>query len=94
MILYSSSSSCDNTHTHTHNHFTALWILSGKTRVSRYQKKHSRTHTHHGHQSSTSCTNIIHIFLALFSYVFCLQLVVFTCVLCDEYVLFSTLKFT
>jgi len=36
------------THTHT-NHFTALWILSGTTRVSRYQKKHSPTHTYHGH---------------------------------------------
>jgi len=31
-------------HTHTtHNRFTALWNLSGKTRVSRYQKKHSPT---------------------------------------------------
>jgi len=38
-------------HTYTHNHFTALWILSGTTRVSRYQKKHSLTHTYHGHQS-------------------------------------------
>jgi len=29
------------THTHhTHNHFTALWILSGTTRVSCYQKVH------------------------------------------------------
>jgi len=28
------------THTHTHNHFTALWTLSGTTRVSRYQKVH------------------------------------------------------
>ena len=28
-------------HTHTtHNHFTALWSLSGTTRVSRYQKVH------------------------------------------------------
>jgi len=27
------------THTHTtHNRFTALWNLSGKTRVSRYQE--------------------------------------------------------
>ena len=25
-------------HTHTHNHFTALWILSGTTWVSQYQK--------------------------------------------------------
>jgi len=30
-------------HTHTHNRFTALWKLSGTTRVSRYQKKHSPT---------------------------------------------------
>jgi len=28
-----------------HNHFTALWTLSGTTRVSQYQKKHSTTHT-------------------------------------------------
>ena len=27
-----------NYHTHTHNRFTALWNLSEKTRVSRYQK--------------------------------------------------------
>ena len=27
-------------HTHTHSHFTALWTLSGTTRVSRYQKVH------------------------------------------------------
>ena len=31
------------THTHTYNRFTALWNLSGTTRVSRYQKKHSPT---------------------------------------------------
>jgi len=39
---------CNNahTHTHTHNHFMALWILSGTTRVSWYQKKHSPTHIH------------------------------------------------
>ena len=29
---------CYYRHTHTHNRFTALWNLSGKTRVSRYQK--------------------------------------------------------
>jgi len=29
-----------------HNHFTALCILSGTTRVSQYQKKHSPTHTY------------------------------------------------
>ena len=43
---------------HTHNRFTALWNLSGTTRVSRYQKKHSPTHTHHGHQSSQSAFSI------------------------------------
>ena len=32
-----------------------LWILSGTTRVSRYQKKHSLTYTHRGHQSSLIC---------------------------------------
>ena len=26
----------------------AMWILSGTTRVSQHQKKHSPTHTHHG----------------------------------------------
>ena len=36
----------------------ALWILSGTTRVSWYQKKHSPTHTHHGHQSSLSASSI------------------------------------
>jgi len=47
-----------HTHTHTHNRFTALWNLSGTTRVSRYQKKHSPTHTHRGHQSSQSAFSI------------------------------------
>jgi len=42
------------THT-THNHFMAPWILSGKTWVSRYQKKHSPTYTYRGHQSSLIC---------------------------------------
>ena len=37
---------------YTHNRFTALWILSRTTRVSRYQKKRSHTHSYHGHQSS------------------------------------------
>jgi len=46
-------------HTHTtHNCFTALWILSGTTRVSRCQKKDSPTHTHRGHQSSLSAFSI------------------------------------
>jgi len=42
-------------HTHTQKRFTALWILSGTTRVSRYQKRHSPTHTHHGHQLPLIC---------------------------------------
>jgi len=33
----------------------ALWILSGTTRVSRYQKKHSSTHIYRGHQSYLIC---------------------------------------
>jgi len=36
-------------------HFTALWISSGTTQVSQYQKKNSPTHTYHGHQSSVIC---------------------------------------
>ena len=39
----------------THNRFMALLILSGTTRVSRYQKKHSPAHTYRGHQSSLIC---------------------------------------
>ena len=46
------------THTYTHNRFTALWILSGTTRVSRYKKKHSPTHKYCGHQSSLSASSI------------------------------------
>jgi len=62
--------------THTYNHFMALWILSGTTWVSRYQKKHSPTHTHHRHQSSQSASSIyydpwhppysIHVLYSLF----------------------------
>jgi len=40
---------------HYYNHFTSLWTLSGKTRVSQYQKKHSPTHIYRGHQSSVIC---------------------------------------
>jgi len=43
---------------HTHNRFMALWILSGTTWVCWYQKKHSSTHTHRGHQSSLSAVSI------------------------------------
>ena len=41
--------------THTHNRFTALWNLSGTTRVSRNQKKHSPTYTYRGNQLSLIC---------------------------------------
>jgi len=38
-----------------YNNFMALWILSGTSRVSWYQKKHSPTHTYCGHQSALIC---------------------------------------
>jgi len=56
------------THTCTHNHFMTLWILSGTTRVSQYQKKHSPTHTYHGHQLSLIC--FIHILRSMASSLF------------------------
>jgi len=56
------------TRTHVHNRFTALWILSGTSRVSRYQKKHSPTYTYHGHQSSLIC--FIHLLLSMASSLF------------------------
>jgi len=44
-----------HSHTHTQNCFMALRTLSGTTWMSRYQKKHSPTHTYHAHQSSLIC---------------------------------------
>jgi len=54
----------------------ALWIMSGATRVSRYQKNHSPTHIHRGHQISVSASSIycdpwhppysIHVLYSLF----------------------------
>jgi len=44
-----------NTHK---NRFTARWNLTGTTLVSQYQKKHSPTHNHRGHQSSQSALSI------------------------------------
>jgi len=41
--------------THIHNHLIALWILSGITQVSWYQKQHSPTHTYPDHQLSFIC---------------------------------------
>ena len=35
---------CETLHTHTHNRFMALWILSGITWVSRYQKGKTNLH--------------------------------------------------
>ena len=58
LAISSLSETHTHTHTHTHKRFTALWNLSGTTRVSRYQKKHSPTHTHRGHQSSLSAFSI------------------------------------
>ena len=61
-----------DTHTHTHTHTTvlqpALWILSGTTQVSWYQKKHSPTHTYRGHQSSLIC--FIHLIRSMASSLF------------------------
>ena len=51
-----------------YNCFTALGILSGTTRVSRYQKKHSPTHTYHGHQSSLIC--FLHLLRSMLSSLF------------------------
>ena len=54
-------------YSHTHNCFTALWILSGTTRVSQYQKKHS-PYTYRGHQSSLIC--FIHLLRSMASSLF------------------------
>ena len=57
--------------THIHNHFTALWILSQTTWVSLYQKKHSPTHIHRGHQSSLIC--FLHLLRSMASSLFNLR---------------------
>ena len=44
---FSSSSACAHTHTHVQN-----GPLSGTTRVGRYRKKYSPTHTHPDHRTS------------------------------------------
>ena len=59
------------THTHTHTHtqpFNSLW--SGTTRVGRYQKKHSPTHTHPDHR--TSFINFLHLLHSIASSLFSL----------------------
>jgi len=55
---------------HTHNHFTALWVLSGNTWVSWYQKKHLPTHSCCGHQSSLIC--FLHLLRSMASSLFSL----------------------
>jgi len=74
--LNNSKNNHQTTKKHTYNCFTTLWILSRTTQVSRYQKKHSPTHTHRGHQSSLSASSIyydpwhppysIHVLYSLF----------------------------
>ena len=54
-----------------YNHFTALWTLSGTTRVSQYEKKHSPTHTYCGHQSSLIC--FLHLLRSMASSLFNLR---------------------
>ena len=53
------------------NHFTALWILSGTTQMSQYQKKHSPTYTYRGHQSSLIC--FVHLLQSMASFLFLVQ---------------------
>jgi len=40
---------------HTYSRFTALWISSRTTRLSRYQKKHSPTNINHPLSASSIC---------------------------------------
>ena len=58
-----------NTHTHTHTHtqpFNGLW-----SRTTRYQKKHSPTHTHPDHR--TSIINFLHLLRSIASSLFSLH---------------------
>ena len=55
--------------THTHTQPFGRW--SGTTRVSRYQKKHSPTHTHPDRQ--TSFINFLHLLRSIASSVFSLR---------------------
>jgi len=55
-----------HTHTHTHNCLTA-----GTTRVGRYQKKHSPTHTHRDHW--TSFISFLHLLRSIASSLFSLR---------------------
>jgi len=64
-----------HTHTHMHNRFTAVWILSRTTRLSRKPKNHSSTHTYRGYQSSLIC--FIHLLRSMASSVQFMCLTVF-----------------
>jgi len=57
-------------HTHTHTQpFNGPW--SGTTRLGRYEKKHSPTHTHPDHR--TSFINFLHLLPSIASSVFSLR---------------------
>ena len=55
LCIHNCCTQCTVSLSYYYNHFTALWTMSGTTRVSQYQKKHSPTHTYRGHQSSLIC---------------------------------------
>jgi len=67
-LVHLSNVHSPNTHTHTQP-FNGPW--SGTTRVGRYQKKHSPTHTHPDHQ--TSFINFLHLLRSIASSVFSLR---------------------
>jgi len=71
MYLFISCIHLSFTHTHTRARFMALWILSGTTWVSQYQKKHSPTHTYPDHQSSFIC--FLHLLQFMASFLFNLR---------------------
>jgi len=62
-------SNASNTYTDQYNRLTARW--SGTTRVGQYQKKHSPTHTHPDHQ--TSSVNFLHLLQSIASSLFNLR---------------------
>ena len=61
---------CTRMHAHTHTTVLqlSLWNLSGTTRMSQYQKKHSPTPTYRGHQPSLIC--FIHLLQSMASSLF------------------------
>jgi len=67
-LLVGHTHTCTHAQTHTHNLFTALWTLSGTTRMSRYQQKHSPTYTYCGHH--TSLIYFLHLLQSMASSLF------------------------